>query len=142
MSGERGSVSLLGIGFIAIILMAIVVAVDAGSYFLQKRNLAATADAAALAGAQQIDFPSYYRNGATARTKLDTAKVKGLVLAQLNAAQARDRFANFSIRRISSTGRQVDVTLSAVATTPFLSMLHQRPLITVDSTAELNYRSS
>lgn len=140
MSAERGSVTLLGIGFIAIILMAIVVGVDAGSFYLQKRNLAATADAAALAGAQQIDLDTYYRRGATARTRLDTTKVRRLVVAQLTAARASQSFSGFSIRSISSTGRQVDVTLSAVAELPFMSMLNRRASIVVDASAELNYR--
>ena len=140
MKRDRGSVTLLGIGFIAIVLMALVVGIDAGSFYLQKRNLAATADAAALAGAQQIDLDAYYRKGATARTRLDTTKVRRLVVAQLNSANAAQTFNGFSIRNISSTGRQVDVTLTAVAELPFLSMLHRRTSITVDASAELNYR--
>lgn len=140
MKNERGSVSLLGIGFIAILLMAVVVGIDAGSFFLQKRNLAAVADSAALAGAQHIDLDSYYRHGATARTRLDTAKVRPLVLEQINASGARRTFQAFAVREISSTGRQVNVTLFARARMPFLSMLNSSPAITVDAAAELNYR--
>lgn len=141
MSDDRGSVSLLGIGFIAILLMAIVVGIDAGSFFLQKRNLAAVADSAALAGAQHIDLDEYYRRGATARTRLDITEVRPLVLEQITASGARQTFHSFAIREISSTGRQVNVTLSARAQTPFLSMLHSNPAIVVDAAAELNYRA-
>lgn len=140
MRRDEGSVTMLGIGFIAILLMAIVIGVDAGSFYLQKRNLAATADAAALAGAQQIDLDAYYKRGATARTRLDTAKVRRLVVAQLTASRASTNFEGFAIRNISTTGRQVDVTLSSVASLPFLSMFHRRASITVDASAELNYR--
>ena len=57
---EEGSVLILGIGLLGVCLLALVVVADAGSAFLQRKNLYSVADAAALAGAQTLDLPIYY----------------------------------------------------------------------------------
>jgi len=60
---EDGQVLILTV-FLAVVLVGLVaVVVDASAAFLARRSLAGTADGAALAAAQEIDLPAYYRTG-------------------------------------------------------------------------------
>ena len=75
MKRDEGSVMLLGIILVTICILALAIVVDVSSLFLQRRNLAAIADASALAGAQAIDLNAYYERGASEATALDAAIV-------------------------------------------------------------------
>lgn len=138
--GERGSVLMLGIGLAAVCLMAFVVLVDASAALLQRQRLMALADAAALAGAQGIDLAAYYRNGASAATRLDPA------LAPLRARDYLGRsdlssMAGFTVDRVASDGSRVIVVLSAPLDLPFWSDLVDGRVV-VESRAQLAYRAS
>jgi uncharacterized membrane protein len=136
MSGDRGSVLLLGVGLTVVCLLAFVALVDASAAFLQRRQLLAVADAAALAGAQAIDLPSYYESGASAATRLDVGIVPRRVRAQVGAADV----AGLTIDAIQSDGDAVLVRLSRPLELPFLpGVFGDR--IRVESRAQLAYRA-
>jgi hypothetical protein len=136
LSDDRGSVLLLGVGLTAVCLLAFVVLVDASAAFLQRRQLLAAADAAALAGAQSIDLPSYYESGASAATRLDVGGVPRRVRAHLAAAG----IPGLTLDAVQSDGDEVLVRLSRPLELPFLAtVLADR--IRVESRAQLAYRA-
>ncbi len=138
-AGERGSALVLGVGLVAACLLAAVVLVDATSAFLQRQQLLAVADAAALAGAQAVDLPTYYAEGASAATTLDVRRVPERVREHLDRAGARALIPGLVLEEASSDGRRVVVGLSAPLALPFLSgAVSER--IRVESVAQLAYR--
>jgi len=142
-SGDRGSVLPLGIGLAAACLLAGVVAVDVGAAFLQRQQLLALADAAALAGAQGIDLDEYYENGASAATALDPAAVPTLVRRHLTAARAAQTVPGLRVERIASDRDDVRVLLSAPLRLPFWPSVAEPALgdrVVVESHARLAYR--
>ncbi len=136
-SDESGSVLILGVGVAAACLLAFVVMVDASAAFLQRRQLLAVADAAALAAAQSIDLPAYYAQGATAETRLDVAGLPRRVRAHLARARGPE---GSTVDRVESDGRQVVVAMSSPLRLPFLSGL-ATDRIRVESRAQLAYRA-
>lgn len=138
---DTGSVLLLTIGFVLVAALAVVTAVDASAAFLQRRQLAAWADTAALAGAQGIDLDAYYAQGASASTRLDAATVARRVRAHLAVAPDGTR-----IEHLSSDGRQVRVVLSAPLSLPFLEDVALRAgapaTVVVEARAQLAYRAT
>jgi uncharacterized membrane protein len=136
---DAGSVLILGAGLIAVALLAVVVLVDAASAYLQRQQLLAVADAAALAGAQAIDLAAYYENGATVATRLDLAAVPARAREHLARSGAAAAIEGLSVERISTDGEQVAVRLQAPLRLPFLSSLARGPVV-VESRARLAYR--
>ena len=119
-SDDRGSVLILGVGLIAVVLLAVAVLADASVGFLQRQQLFALADAAALAGAQAIDLDAYYADGASAATRLDAVAVPGRVRAHLERSRAADAIDGLVVDHITSDGQRVVVALSAPLLLPFL----------------------
>jgi uncharacterized membrane protein len=138
---DRGSVLLLGIGVVTICLLAIVVLVDASATFLQRQQLLALADAAALAGAQAIDLDAYYAGGASAATELDPGQVPVRVRRQLARSRAATTVTGLAVDRISSDGGQVLVALSAPLRLPFLSTVFDARVV-AEGRAQLAYRGA
>lgn len=136
-SDDRGSVLVLGAGLVAACLLALVVMVDASAAFLQRRQLLAVADAAALAAAQSIDMASYYADGATAATRLDVSGLPRRVRAHVARAGGPE---GSTVDRVESDGRQVMVAMSSPLRLPFLSGL-AGDRIRVESRAQLAYRA-
>lgn len=130
---------ILGIGLVAVCLLALAVLVDASAAFLQRRQLVALADAAALAGAQSIDEAAYYARGASAVTGLAPAAVPGRVRAHL-ARSAATGIPGFSLDVVSSDGQAVWVAVSAPLRLPFLSSAFGGR-VEVVSAARLAYRT-
>lgn len=60
MSGERGQATVLVIGMTMIVFAVAGLAIDGTRAFLLRRTLQSAADAAALAGAGELDRTSYY----------------------------------------------------------------------------------
>lgn len=84
-SHDGGSIMVASIGFIVICILAVGVVVDVTSVFIARRSLQAAVDSAALAGAQAIDLPTYYQQGAGAGIVLEAAQVRARVRAQLRS---------------------------------------------------------
>jgi hypothetical protein len=124
------------VGFTAVCLLAFVVLVDASAALLQRRQLLAAADAAALAGAQAIDLASYYESGASAATRLDVASVPRRVRAHLAASA----IPGLTLDAVASDGDAVLVRLSRPLELPFLSTMFAER-IRVESRSQLAYRA-
>lgn len=138
---ERGSVLLLGVGFVIVCLLAIAVVTDVSAAFLQRRSLMSLADAAALAGAQAIDRDAYYANGATTGTRLDPGSVRAAATAHIVRANASLALPGLRVDAISTDGVRVLVALSAPLQLPFFGVVHQE-FAQVESSARLDYRLS
>jgi len=141
---DRGSALVFGVGLVAICLLAGVAAVDVAAAHLQRRNLLALADAAALAGAQAIDLDAYYRDGASAATTVDPGQVSALVRAHLIAADAAGSVDAIAVDRVYGSGGDVVVRLSAPLRLPFwpaaaTAMFGER--VVVEAHARLAYRA-
>ena len=136
LDAEDGSVLLLGIGLLAVCLLAVVVVVDGAAAYLQRRALMAVADAAALAGAQAIDVEAYYRSGATTGTRLAPQAVDAAARRQV--ARAR-QVGSVTIDGLATDGETVRIRLSQPVDLPFLGdALAAR--VRVESAARLDYR--
>jgi uncharacterized membrane protein len=138
LSEDRGSVLLLGIGWIVICLLALAVMTDVTAAFLQRRQLMAVADAAALAGAQTIDLDTYYAQGAQIGTRLSPAQVAA---AARSHAVAYGDVPGMSVDSIVSDGVTVRVALSAPLRLPFFDGIRDET-VRVVATARLDYRPS
>ena len=134
LADDRGSVLLLGIGFVIVCLLAVVVVVDASAAYLQRRALMSLADGAALAGAQAIDLDHYYAHGATTGTRLTGAGVVAAARAHL-AGAGKD----VMIEQIATDGVHVRVRLSAPVRLPFLSA-GRSEVVRAQGSARLDYR--
>jgi uncharacterized membrane protein len=60
---DDGTVLLLILGLVVVAALLVAVVTDVSALYLERRELIAAADGAALAGAQAIDRESVYRNG-------------------------------------------------------------------------------
>ena len=133
---DEGSILVLGIGFIAVLLLAVSVVTDASMAFIQRSSLQARADAAALAGVQGIDLDSYYANGATEATALVPQSARMLAADQLTRAQRDSGIPGLEIVSLVATPYDVTTTLRAPIRTAFWPL---DATITVESTARLDY---
>lgn len=136
---DRGSVLLLGVGLVAVALLALVVLTDVAAALLQRQRLLAVADGAALAGAQAIDLAAYYAQGAGPQTRLDPTAVDVAARRHLAGTGARRDIDGLAVERVWSDGQQVVVELSAPLTLPFLTSLFGGE-VRVQSWSRLSYR--
>ena len=130
----------MGVGLIALCLLAVTALVDVSAAFLQRQQVMAVADAAAIAGAQAIDLPAYYAHGASSATRLDPARVEAAVERHLARSDARAVIPGLVLSRVWSDGGQVVVAMSAPVRLPFLSGLFGGE-VSVESWAQLEYRA-
>lgn len=136
LADDRGSVLLVGIGFVVVCLLALTIVVDVSTAFLQRRSLMSLADGASLAGAQAIDLDAYYANGATIGTRLTPALVNGAVRRHLATAT---RTREVTIDEISTDGVNVRVRLSSPLHLPFFGSV-RHDVARVLSVSRLDYR--
>ena len=121
---ERGSALLLT-AFLAVLLtMAIALVVDVGTVLAHRRGLAATADAAAMAGAQAIDLAAYYGSGPDSEgvLELDPTRARVAVLDHLAASRAWERHPGLRVVAVSVADGEVVVSLRSQARLPMISV--------------------
>jgi Flp pilus assembly protein TadG len=94
LQSERGSVLIAGLLLSLALLMVIGAAVDIGHAFIVRRDLAAQADAAALAGSQALNLDALHQG----QLALDPQQ------AQANALQAITPAAQLQTTAVASTG--------------------------------------
>jgi Flp pilus assembly protein TadG len=94
LQNERGSVLIAGLLLSLALLMLIGAAVDIGHAFIVRRDLAAQADAAALAGSQALNLDSLHQG----QLALDPQQ------AQTTALQAVTPAAQLQATAVASTG--------------------------------------
>lgn len=138
---EDGSVLLIGLGFLGACLLALAVVADSASLFLQRMDLQARADAAALSGAQGIDLEAYYARGATESTFVIPAVAAQRAGSAIAAANTRDPITGLVVEQIVVVEQVVRVELAAPGRLTFFTMVDP-PMIRVRSDARLDYRSA
>lgn len=119
LGDERGSVLLLGLGFIGVTLVALSVAVDASLAFVQRSVVQARADAAVLAGVQAIDLATYYAHGARSGTTLVPDQARSRTLQHLQQANQRSAIEGLEIVSVTSNSSTVETILRAPVRTVF-----------------------
>ncbi len=134
---DKGSVLLLGVGLVALCMLAMTILIDASSAFLQRQRLQALADGAALAGAQAIDLDSYYVSGASESTRLNSTSVVRAARRHVESSTVED--ADVRIYRLWSDGVDVVVSLAEPLRLPFLDSVFPGEVI-VESRARLAFR--
>lgn len=102
---DEGTVLLLIIGLVTIAALLVVVVTDVSALYLERRELIAAVDGAALAGAQAVDEEQVYRDGlpATGPVPLDEDGAE---------QAARDYLVDARV-----LGPRTDVTITATTTT-------------------------
>jgi hypothetical protein len=88
---EQGQMTVLIIGFTAIILLMIVVVTDISKVFLVRRDLDATADGAVLAAANGL-AAIYAQPAADGNAELDPDQARRLIAEYLDQVAASNRF--------------------------------------------------
>lgn len=78
-AGERGNVTVLTIGFLAILGTLVVVVVNASAAFLERRELMNLADRVALHAADGLDRDRVYAGGIDDTAVLDSGDANALV---------------------------------------------------------------
>ena len=76
---DQGTILFLTIGLSVVLMLLVAVVIDVSKVVLAKRALAASADGAAVAAAQQADRRSIVENGLGERIPLDPAGVADVV---------------------------------------------------------------
>lgn len=79
MTRERGNVTVLTVGFLAVLGMLVVVVVNASAAFLERRELMNLADRVALHAADGLDRDAVYSGGIEDEALLDAADARSLV---------------------------------------------------------------
>lgn len=114
---ERGQMTLLIIGFTAIVLLMIVVVTDISKVFLVRRDLDATADGAVLAAANGL-ASIYALPGDGENAEIDPEEAGRLTAAYLDAVGAADTFADLEWS-VDVEGTTVIVRLTSSVDLPF-----------------------
>lgn len=112
---ERGQTTVLVLGMALLALAVAGVAVDGTRAWLYRRTLQNAADAAALAGASELDRAAYYGSGGD-RVVLDETTSERAASAWLTRRAIDARAA------IESTTDRVTVEMKGVVPTTFLSL--------------------
>ncbi len=86
MKRERGTITVMTIGFLMLLGLLTVVVVDSSAAFLERQRLNNLADGAALAAADGLDEPGFYTDH---RVVLDPAEARRLVGDYLAGEQLR-----------------------------------------------------
>lgn len=87
MKDERGTVTVMTIGFLFLLGLLTVVVVDSSAAFLERQRLNNLADGAAIAAADGLDEPGFY---ADRQVVLDPAEARRLVGDYLAGEQVRN----------------------------------------------------
>ena len=118
---DRGSLLVLHLFLITAVVAVVTVVADVATVIGTRQQLAATADQAAIAGAQAVDLPAYYAGGAAGVTgvPLDPAAVDAAVRRFLAPAVAAQTVPGLSVAAVEVRDAAVTVRLSARADLPF-----------------------
>jgi uncharacterized membrane protein len=115
---ERGQMTVLIIGFTAIVLLMIVVVTDVSKVFLVRRDLDATADGAVLAAANGL-AAIYAQPGAGENAELDAEQARRLTAEYLDSVAASNRFDGLDWSA-DVTATTVTVRLTSSVNLPFV----------------------
>ncbi len=102
---EHGQVSLMIIGFLLVLTMAIAAITDATAAYLQHSDLDTVADGAALAGADALDEQVAYGFGVGGTPALDPALAEIRIRDYLRSTGAQERFDRLTLQSQISDNR-------------------------------------
>ena len=136
---DRGSVLQLIIGSVVVMTLLVTVVTDVSVLWLARRSVQATVDGAALAGAQAVDLPTLYAEGADGDLALDSRDARAAVRAYVRALPSAQLPSGFRVSAVTATTTTVTVRAQATARLPFLSFLTGRGVPVV---AEATARNS
>jgi len=116
---DEGSVLLLIIGLVVLAALLVTVVMDVSALFLDRRDLIAAVDGAALAGAQAVDAEALYTDGlpASGPLVLDEGRARAAVEAYLTENGFFDRYAEFAVQ-VQTNPTTVQVELQALVQLP------------------------
>jgi hypothetical protein len=114
---ERGQMTVLIIGFTAIVLLMIVVVTDISKVFLVRRDLDSTADGAVLAAANGL-AAIYAQTGTGGNAPIDPEEARRLAADYLDTVSASERFDGLDWSA-DVTGTTVTVQLTSTVDLPF-----------------------
>lgn len=109
---QRGQVSVLIVGFAAILVLLVAVVVDASAAFLQRQALESLADGAALAAADGVQGEAVYTHGLGSTAQIDPVVAQRYVDAYLASSGAAAQFPGLRWS-VDPAGNSVTVHLSA-----------------------------
>lgn len=130
--GDTGQVMPLILVYLLVVFLMVTVAADAAAVHLQRNRLVSLADAAALDAADALDTELFYRIGAgtggavrSGVVPVSDDTVRDSVDAFLLASPPAGRFEGLTVTDPTGSpdGRAVQVTLSARARLPILSVV-------------------
>lgn len=108
---EAGQVSVLIVGFFLVAALLVVAVVDASAAFLRRQELAAVADAAALAAADGVRTEQIYLQGVPDRVSIDPLVARALVERHLSATGVRRELPGLRYR-VTTTADTVHVEVT------------------------------
>lgn len=133
--GDGGTITVLVVGFTAILLLLVVVVVDVSVVVLARRGAASAADGAAVAAAQQLDQNVLYANGINGAIPLSPAAVDSIVAQYAADAQAGQPGLQLTSTVDPETGTTATVVATRVVTLPFVDWLGMTHGVTVRAVA-------
>ncbi len=89
---ERGQVTVMIVGFVAVLAMAVAAVTDASAAYLHRSGLDTVADGAALAAADALDRDRVYQQGLGETPDLDPALARERIETYLRETGAYGRF--------------------------------------------------
>lgn len=89
---DEGQISVLIVGFVAVLVVLIGVVVDASAAYLQRAGLNSLADAAALAATDGLQGEAIYTGGLGERGRIDPAAASSYAAEYLDASAARRKY--------------------------------------------------
>ncbi len=105
--GDRGTASLMIVGFAVVAIMMVGVVVDASAAYLRRSGLDSLADGAALAAADGIQGRQVYEGGLGERARIDPEVARVYVAAYLRDTGAARRYPGLSYDVDAGTDRVV-----------------------------------
>jgi hypothetical protein len=136
---ERGQITLLVIGFFAIVVLLVAVVADLAKAYLVHSDLSATADAAALAAADGVGR-RVYAGGLQEQAEIDHQEASALVEDYLTRWIEPDRYRDLSWS-VDVSGNRVVVRMNSRARLPFaVPGSDGTAMISTESSAMANVR--
>lgn len=128
---EGGTILILTLGFLVIAMLLVVAVIDASAVFLDRRDLAAAADGAALDAAQHVDVQAVYAQGAAGDLPLAADQVAEAVAAFAAANYPSARFPDWHLTGSADGPHSVRVHATRVVHLPVYGTV----TVTADATA-------
>jgi uncharacterized membrane protein len=111
-ASERGTITVLVVGFLVVLGLLTAVVVDASAAYLRRQSVNGLADGAALAAADGAQGTAVYERGLGERVPLDPVVAQAAVHEYLRSTGAAQTYPGLSWQ-VSATGTTVTVRLSA-----------------------------